>query len=133
NRWHGTARTSEVGLSLVNPDSGTSYAIPAEHIHTTIGRSRGCDIVVAHSVVSREHAEITLAGTVWTITDHSRNGTLVQGDEIRSRVVRLGDQIQLGSGGPTLWVRRLNGAVDRRPMRLGQEDLTGGPTGKEKG
>jgi FHA domain/Domain of unknown function (DUF1707) len=64
----------------------------------TLGRSRYCDVVVAHDTVSRRHAELWRDGDRCFVADlGSSNGTWVQGRRVdRVRRVRRGDQILLG-------------------------------------
>jgi FHA domain/Domain of unknown function (DUF1707) len=64
----------------------------------TLGRSRYCDVVVAHDTVSRRHAEIRREGDRCYLTDlGSSNGTWVGGRRVEhERRIRRGDQILLG-------------------------------------
>jgi hypothetical protein len=64
----------------------------------TLGRSRYCDVVVAHDTVSRRHAEIRREGDRCFVCDlGSSNGTWVGGRRVEhERRVRPGDQILLG-------------------------------------
>jgi FHA domain/Domain of unknown function (DUF1707) len=64
----------------------------------TLGRSRYCDVVVAHDTVSRRHAELWREGDRCYVVDlGSSNGTWVGGRRVeRERRVRSGDQILLG-------------------------------------
>src|SRR5215510_7476426 len=57
-------------------------------------------------MVSRKHAEFRLAGGRCTVSDaNSRFGTFVNGQQINAPVeVRVGSQVQLGTGGPILRV-----------------------------
>jgi pSer/pThr/pTyr-binding forkhead associated (FHA) protein len=68
------------------------------HRPLTLGRSRYCDVVVAHDTVSRRHAEIRREGDRCYVTDlGSSNGTWVGGRRVeRDRLVRGGDQLLLG-------------------------------------
>ena len=65
----------------------------------TIGRSRGCDIVIDDPNVSRKHAEVRPRGGSWVITDlGSTNGSIVNGRRIdRSEVIQAGDEIEIGT------------------------------------
>ncbi len=68
----------------------------------TIGREPGNDIVVADPSVSRRHAQITLSGGVWTITNLSDKNTVTvnQRDIPPSQQALIGarDTIALGTG-----------------------------------
>lgn len=65
----------------------------------TIGRSRECEIVLADSGVSRQHARVAPSGEGWTIEDlGSTNGIAVNGRPVRGpRELEPGDRIELGS------------------------------------
>ena len=65
----------------------------------TIGRSRGCDVVLADANVSRRHAELRPRGGGWTVADlGSTNGVLVNGVRIeRPEALKPGDRIELGT------------------------------------
>jgi hypothetical protein len=65
----------------------------------TIGRSRGCEIVLADANVSRRHAEIRPRGDGWTIADlGSTNGVVVNGVRVeRAQALRAGDRIEIGT------------------------------------
>ncbi len=63
-----------------------------------IGRSRDCDIVMASTDVSRQHAEIRPTPGGWEIHDlGSTNGVRVNGQRTRGREpIHAGDTIELG-------------------------------------
>ena len=63
-----------------------------------IGRSQRCDLVLQDRELSREHTEITKAGTVYKVADlGSRNGTDLNGQLItEAQALKDGDVITLG-------------------------------------
>ncbi len=62
-----------------------------------LGRSPGCDLVLADDAVSRRHAEIAVRAGECLIRDlGSCNGTLVNGHPVRRARVRRGDVLVLG-------------------------------------
>jgi predicted component of type VI protein secretion system len=65
----------------------------------TVGRSRGCDVVIDDAGVSRQHAEIRPGPAGWTVADlGSTNGVRVNGEEVRgARALAPGDLVELGS------------------------------------
>ncbi len=65
----------------------------------TIGRSRGCDIVLDDPNVSRQHAEVRPRGGTWILTDlGSTNGTLLNRRKIgEPEVLSGGDEIEIGT------------------------------------
>jgi hypothetical protein len=64
-----------------------------------IGRSRECDVVIDDGNVSRRHAELSVDGEGWSITDlASTNGVRVNGRRIDHREpLAPGDRIELGA------------------------------------
>lgn len=63
-----------------------------------IGRSRQCDLVLADTNVSRRHAELRQRGNDYLIVDlDSTNGVEVNGQKVKTKVLRNGDLINLGT------------------------------------
>ncbi len=64
----------------------------------TIGRSRGCDVVLSDNNVSRQHGEIRPRGGSWVYTDlGSTNGSSINGRSLHGpEVLKPGDEISLG-------------------------------------
>ena len=62
-----------------------------------IGRHPGCDIIIDHSAVSRQHAAVTAVGEACFVEDlGSRNGTLVNGERIAEpSPLVAGDEIEI--------------------------------------
>jgi hypothetical protein len=64
----------------------------------TMGRVAGCDIVIDDTKASRRHARIVVQDGVVEVEDlGSSNGTLLNGKPVQRRVVRDGDEIQIGA------------------------------------
>lgn len=90
-----------VGVAITRPAflvvDGRRLALPSDG--ATLGRSRGCDVVLADANVSRHHARIEPAGDGWTIEDlGSTNGVAVNGRTVADpRPLRDGDVIALGT------------------------------------
>lgn len=63
---------------------------------TTIGRAPNCDIVISSQNISKQHARIEILGDKIILTDlGSRNGTFVNGVQIKSQKIIAGDKIAL--------------------------------------
>ncbi len=66
----------------------------------TVGRARGCNVVVRASSMSKLHARFDFAGAAMTLTDlDSKNGTFARGDRLtpnRPCPVREGDDVAFG-------------------------------------
>lgn len=71
----------------------------------TIGRSPDNDIVVGKSEVSGYHATLSLENGAYLFTDHSKNGTKINGKVICERQIRVyhGDSILLAKAYPLDW------------------------------
>jgi len=62
----------------------------------TLGRGSQCDVVVAGTHLSRQHAEIIVGEKHLTIRDlSSANGTFVNGKRITEAKIKPGDQVKL--------------------------------------
>jgi len=76
--------------------------------YCSIGKARGCDIVIARPTVSRQHAEIALVTDGVVVRDlRSRNGTFYRGERIacvklvrKSRLVIADVTIVIDLGAP---------------------------------
>ncbi|MFM1871707.1 MAG: hypothetical protein RL398_1129 [Planctomycetota bacterium] len=64
----------------------------------TLGRVSGCDVVLQDGKASRRHAKIVVEAGVVELEDlGSSNGTLLNGKPVTRRVLRGGDEIQIGA------------------------------------
>src|SRR5262245_6780399 len=63
----------------------------------TVGRVAGCDIVINDAKASRRHARFVVESGVVEIEDlGSSNGTLLNNKPVTRRLLRDGDQVQIG-------------------------------------
>jgi len=80
---------------LVDARSGQIYPIPQGGL--VIGRDDECDVVLSGKGVSRRHAIIRRAGSGWTVTDESSNGTFVNDVRVqRLQTLARGDTLRIG-------------------------------------
>jgi phosphoserine phosphatase RsbU/P len=88
-------------------DGSSRRTIVLSRFPFVIGRSPECDLVLAQSYVSRNHATITYDGAHFVLEDRkSRHGTFVNGDLVITHTLRAGDSLQFGSRqGPQLRFR----------------------------
>ena len=78
-------------------ESKTGLVVEIPETGATLGRERGCEIVVAGQGVSRRHATIQPAGEGFVLTDQSSNGTQVNGTRLTGpHSLRPGDVIVIG-------------------------------------
>jgi pSer/pThr/pTyr-binding forkhead associated (FHA) protein len=77
------------------PTAGTRFSLGPGS--TTLGRNRGCDIVLDDVTVSRQHAEITHRDGQFVITDSgSLNSTYLNRSPVRQAPLIDGDEIWIG-------------------------------------
>jgi DNA-binding winged helix-turn-helix (wHTH) protein len=82
-------------IGQTGPVQGGHWTIPLEGI--TIGREKGCSIIIADRQVSRRHAKIDRRGGKAYLEDlASKNGTMVNGKSVRDEIeLKDGDIIQI--------------------------------------
>lgn len=116
-------------LKLVGTDGEHFYSWVLEEGKYIIGRNADCDFSIPHKTVSRNHAEIDVSpdGNDCFLVDlDSHNGTLVNGNQIESRVrIRQGDLILFGFAEFRLAAAHGVGSVSDVPTttKLAQGDL----------
>ncbi|MBL8724492.1 MAG: FHA domain-containing protein [Planctomycetes bacterium] len=71
-------------------------ALPLHH-GFVVGRTAGCDLVIDDSKASRRHLRVIVEAGVAEVEDlDSSNGTLLNGKPVTRRLLRDGDQVQIG-------------------------------------
>jgi predicted component of type VI protein secretion system len=91
-----------------------------------IGRDRGAGVVLADTKASRRHARLISQGGVVELEDmDSSNGTLLNGKPVEKRMLRDGDEIQIGTTKIRFGERVESRAVDTGGFS-GGDDLFGG-------
>ena len=88
-------REPEIWAWLVMPGG---ERVPVTHWENVIGRSKSCDVSIALSTVSRNHAVLTRYDDgSWTITDtNSKDGTYVNGERVSICALQDGDVLSVG-------------------------------------
>ncbi len=88
-------REPEIWAWLVMPGG---ERVPVTHWENVIGRSKSCDVSIALSTVSRNHAVLTRYDDgSWTISDaNSKDGTYVNGERVTICALQDGDVISVG-------------------------------------
>lgn len=87
----------------------------------TFGRLPGCDIVVDHPNVSREHGRLVYEDGQWHVENASPNGTAVNGRRIRDRRA-LADGDAIGVGKDALFAVHPIGAGQAAPADSNDPD-----------
>ncbi len=128
----GAPTTRPYAVTLLAADSGTRFEARGTRIR--MGRGKECEVCPVEpsdAIVSRVHAELTASPTgALVLRDAgSKNGTLLNGTTITEPMpVRIGDRIQLGTGGPVLIVEGLGtspGMLVAPKGGLGQHTVMG--------
>lgn len=92
---HSEQRDRALLLRMDGVHAGQVISLEKEEI--TIGRQADNDLVVDDTGVSRHHARIVRVGSDRLLIElNARNGTIVQGERVESRLLSDGDFIQLG-------------------------------------
>ena len=88
-------REPEIWAWLVMPGG---ERVPVTHWENVIGRSKNCDVSIALSTVSRNHAVLTRYDDgSWTVSDaNSKDGTYVNGERVNICALQDGDVISVG-------------------------------------
>ena len=120
------ARRDRTTLTILRGvDAGRTFSVGAA---ITIGRDAACDLCLEDDAVSRVHARVTrLVDDSFVIEDlGSTNGTFVNSEPVRRRVLRSGDRIHVGphailrfamtDGAEEMLQQRLYAASTRDPM-----------------
>jgi len=105
--------------------------------HLVIGRDPSCDVVIAHPIVSKRHAEIVKQnGKILIVDLGSVNGTFVNGIRVKRHELQDLDRVVIGPSELHFQGGTLTHAPDRRVVRLDSVHLnfqvTDRNTGKPK-
>ncbi|MBI2930280.1 MAG: FHA domain-containing protein [Planctomycetes bacterium] len=86
-----------------------------------IGRASDCGVKLADRKASRRHARIEKADQVWRLVDlESPNGTLVNGREVDTTVLSVGDEIRIGE--TCIMIRELDTApISKQDIEIMQK------------
>jgi len=87
--------TRAVLVVVAGGAEGTEY--PIESPVTTIGRDPGTEVACNDDAMSREHAAVEFAGGALRVRDlGSRNGTRINGHDLKVSDLHNGDRIAIG-------------------------------------
>ena len=82
-------------IAEAGPDRGREITVPEGEI--SLGRSSQNDVCLVDPILSRHHCRISFHGGVLSVEDlDSANGTLVNGDEVKTAELHNGDTVTIG-------------------------------------
>jgi pSer/pThr/pTyr-binding forkhead associated (FHA) protein len=85
------------GFTAIGDTPSESFTVSMVGQGVTLGRGNTCDIILADSFSSREHAQVIPSGKSLTLFDtYSSNGVFVNGERVRKSRVHVGDIIEIG-------------------------------------
>jgi hypothetical protein len=107
-------------LSFVaGKDHGREFPLPPD-LSIVIGRVSDVDLLLLDEKVSRKHAKVFTHGGKVAIEDlASKNGTFVNGERIRTKELKEGDEIVIGTS--RIKLLSVNKAGPRAPSSLASE------------
>ncbi len=83
---------------LVVVGGDTNYKEIELRASSVVGRSKECDIVLRHALVSRRHCQISIVGPILRVRDlDSLNGTFVGQDRITESDLLPGELLTIGT------------------------------------
>jgi len=92
-----------------------------------IGRSSDCDIQIKEDCVSRKHVNVFFDGERWRAKDmDSANGTYLNGVRIQDSPLPEKAELELGKGGPILYLAVEQEEVHKAPEEMTTDSLKGG-------
>ncbi len=82
-------------VAEAGPDRGREITVPEGEI--SLGRSSENDVCLVDPILSRHHCRVSFHGGVLSVEDlDSANGTLVNGDEVKTAELHDGDTVTIG-------------------------------------
>ncbi|OQX20458.1 MAG: hypothetical protein BWK76_01285 [Desulfobulbaceae bacterium A2] len=95
----------EIKIQLIHLDGPFKGQI-AEYLSevVTFGRHPDCHVVFPEDLrgISRRHAEIRREGNRFLLRDTSTNGTQINGQQLKETILKSGDVLIFGPGGPKI-------------------------------
>ncbi|MGE3315850.1 MAG: ATP-binding protein [Planctomycetaceae bacterium] len=115
-------------LVIHGADQGTRFEIGDQPVG--IGRGARNEIRIIDNEVSRQHATIHRANGTFILTDrNSSNGTAVNGQQVRVRELKNGDQVQVGR---SVFLFNENIVDEESKYIAGRVDIVGRQSGDDR-
>src|SRR5512140_2814427 len=113
-------------------DAAGARRVPIDKDVFAIGRRTGNDLKLNEADISREHADLSREGGVFTLRDRqSRFGTFVNGERVTERALTHGDLIRLGQNGGVEMVFLSQPVVELNPSAESHAERTMTSAGSE--
>jgi pSer/pThr/pTyr-binding forkhead associated (FHA) protein len=115
---------------ITNGESDKVFPLPGNV--TVLGRQRNCDLRIPLDSVSRRHCQFMIEGDQLKIQDlGSRNGTFLNGKQIKENQVKAGDLVKIGplvfglqvDGQPEQFAEKVDGKASAEDTAI--EDIGG--------
>ncbi len=114
-------------IEMSGPHAGRVHALGDGEF--TIGRGHRCSLIFPDMTLSRTHAVLFRDGDEFIVEDlGSTNGTFVEHERVKRRVLRHGDLIRLGSG-VRIQFQRVTHEEEQVLVRLYEASVRDGLTG----
>jgi hypothetical protein len=108
-------------LFLTGPLQGREIELSGARLE--IGRNPDMDLVLAEEIVSRHQATLLIENGHCVLLDEgSTNGTFVNNRKVQKQVLRDGDEVEFGLGGPTARFTVLEAADAAPPTEIVQRE-----------
>ena len=105
---------------ITNGEPDKVFPLPGDV--TIIGRRRNCNLRIPLDSVSRRHCQLTIEGDQLKIQDlGSRNGTFLNGKQIKENPVKAGDLIKIG---PIIFGLQVDGQPEQFAEKPDKKALT---------
>lgn len=114
---HADVATQHYSLRFLSGKNQGSEFVLVDPSEVVIGRSQEVDVAMVEGMVSRRHARFRVQNNIFTLEDlGSTNGTFVNGERIKHRVLSTGDRVLIGT--TIMRVELSNSPVGTKPPPL---------------
>ncbi len=113
--------TQHYSLRFLSGKNQGSEFVLVDPSEVVVGRSQEVDVAMVEGMVSRRHARFRVQNNIFTLEDlGSTNGTFVNGERIKHRVLSTGDRVLIGT--TIMRVELSNSPVGTKPPPLATND-----------
>jgi pSer/pThr/pTyr-binding forkhead associated (FHA) protein len=107
-----------MGIRLILEEQGQETEFNFDLTSVTIGRTADNTIRIKSTTSSRQHCRISKTPNGYLVEDlKSRNGTMLNGEDIHKRVLAIGDRIEIGSSIIHFSARLEGGSEEEVPVK----------------